>query len=46
VPEEIVGKWVPNLVGIPFGTGREFVEKVVEVSGSRVLSGMLEGSHG
>ncbi|EPE29992.1 FabD/lysophospholipase-like protein [Glarea lozoyensis ATCC 20868] len=46
VPEEMVGKWIPNLVGVPFGTGRDFVERVVEVSGSQVLSEMLKGSDG
>ncbi len=44
VSEELVGKWIPNLVGVPFGTGRDFVEKVAGVSGSRVLRVMLEGS--
>lgn len=36
--EELVGRWIPNVVGEVFGVGREFVERVAEVTG-RIVGG-------
>ncbi|KAK3901809.1 acyl transferase domain-containing protein [Staphylotrichum tortipilum] len=44
--EELVGRWVPNVVGEVFGVDVEFVERVVGVTGSVVLMGVLEGMKG
>lgn len=41
VLEQFVGKWVPNVVGKPFGIGRDFVEAVAGITGSQVLEGAL-----
>lgn len=36
------GKYVPNLMGIPFWVSREFLEKVYSVSGSNVVKELLD----
>ena len=38
--DELVGGWIPNVVGEPFGVERGFVERVAEVTGSEVLAGL------
>lgn len=40
--EELVGKWIPNVVGVPFRIDREFVKHVVEVTGSESLAKMVD----
>lgn len=40
--EELVGRWLPNVVGEVFGVGREFVEKVWKVTGSEALGELVE----
>ncbi len=37
--EELVGRWIPNVVGEVFGVGREFVERVAEVTGRPAVGG-------
>ena len=34
--EELVGRWIPNVVGEVFGVGRGFVDRVAEVTGRTV----------
>ncbi|KAK4234872.1 acyl transferase domain-containing protein [Achaetomium macrosporum] len=41
-PAELVGRWIPNVVGEVFGVGRGFVERVAQVTESEVLRGLLE----
>ena len=40
-PSELVGKWIPNVVGEPFSLERSYVEKVQQVTGSEALHRML-----
>ncbi|KAK5122532.1 hypothetical protein LTR85_003795 [Meristemomyces frigidus] len=46
VLDRLVGKFIPNVVAKPFATSREYVQEVAEVTGSKVLSGLLEGWQG
>ncbi|KAL8921407.1 MAG: hypothetical protein Q9208_005733 [Pyrenodesmia sp. 3 TL-2023] len=41
-PETLVGKWIPNVTGIPFGVDKGYVELVREMTGSQVLGELLE----
>lgn len=40
--EELVGKWIPNVVGVPFRIDQEFVRHVLEVTGSESLGKMVD----
>ncbi|KAK4175382.1 acyl transferase domain-containing protein [Triangularia setosa] len=40
-PEELVGRWIPNVVGRPFSLKREYIEMVQRVTGSEVLLKLL-----
>ncbi|KAF2259032.1 fatty acid synthase-like protein beta subunit [Lojkania enalia] len=40
-PEQLVGRWVPNVLGKPFGIGRGDVEEIRKVVGSRQLAGLI-----
>ena len=37
--EELVGRWIPNVVGEVFGVEKGFVERVAEVTGRMVGGG-------
>lgn len=41
-PKELVGKWIPNVVGKPFSLDRSYIEHVQHVTGSEPLQRMLE----
>ena len=41
-PDELVGKWIPNVVGEVFGTDKGFVERVWKVTGSEILRKLVE----
>lgn len=40
-PEELVRRWIPNVVGEVFSVEKDFVEKVWTVTGSEVLGALL-----
>lgn len=40
--EELVDKWIPNVVGVPFRIDQEFVKQVVDVTGSESLGKLLD----
>jgi fatty acid synthase subunit beta len=42
-PEQLVGKWVPNVLGKPFALEREYVEDVQRVVGGRRLGELIRG---
>lgn len=42
-PEQLVGKWVPNVTGKPFALERAYVEEVQKVVGGRRLVELLRG---
>lgn len=42
-PDQLVGKWIPNVMGKPFSVERWYVEEVAERTGSAPLRQMLEG---
>ncbi|KAK4669936.1 uncharacterized protein QC763_207300 [Podospora pseudopauciseta] len=41
-PEQLVGRWIPNVVGRPFSVEREYIEMVQRVTGSGVLLRLLK----
>lgn len=41
-PEKLVGKWIPNVTGMPFAVDKGYVELVREMTGSEVLGELLE----
>ncbi|KAL3420855.1 Fatty acid synthase subunit beta 1 [Phlyctema vagabunda] len=41
VPEQLIGKFIPNVVGQLFSVDRKYVEKVAEITGSECLRKML-----
>ena len=41
-PDELVGRWVPNVVGKAFSLDRSYIETVQEVTGSASLGELLE----
>ncbi|EME39032.1 fatty acid synthase-like protein [Dothistroma septosporum NZE10] len=41
-PNELVGKWIPNVVGRPFSLDRSYIEHVQSVTGSEPLQKMLK----
>jgi fatty acid synthase subunit beta len=40
-PELLVGKWITNLVGKEFSLGREYFERVADMTGSVVLKDII-----
>lgn len=41
-PDQLVGKYIPNVIGRPFSVDRSFVEEVAKTTGSAPLMQMLE----
>lgn len=41
-PNELVGKWIPNVIGKPFSLERSYVEEVQRITGSEALQRLLE----
>lgn len=44
IPSQIVGKWIPNVIGKPFSLDREYVEEVQKITNSCPLKVLLEAS--
>ncbi len=42
MPEQFVGKYVPNLTAKTFEIERDYVEEVRQLTGSEVLKGVLD----
>lgn len=42
VPERLVGKWIPNVTGVPFGVSRAHFEEMHRVTNSPRLGDILE----
>ena len=40
-PSELVGRWIPNVVGKPFSLERSYVELVQQITGSESLQRLL-----
>lgn len=40
-PDELVGRWIPNVVGKPFSLDRSYIELVQQVTGSESLQRLL-----
>lgn len=40
-PNELVGRWIPNVVGKPFSLDRSYVELVQQITGSESLHRLL-----
>lgn len=45
-PQELVGRWIPNVVGKPFSVDRSYVELVQQITGSESLLRLLRGMDG
>jgi fatty acid synthase subunit beta len=41
-PKKLVGRFVPNVTGVPFSTKKAYVEMVREVTGSVVLNDLID----
>ena len=39
--DQLVGKWIPNVVGRPFSVDRAYVEEVIKITGSAPLQSLL-----
>ena len=46
MPEQLVGRYVPNLTAKEFGLGRKYVEEVWGLTGSEVLRKVLDEVRG
>lgn len=42
-PDQLIGKFIPNITGKPFSIERSYIEQVAECTGSVPLLQMLEG---
>ena len=40
-PQRLVGKWIPNVMGKPFSLSSEYVQDVLRLTGSPILSEVL-----
>lgn len=40
-PDELVGRWIPNVVGKPFSLDRSYIELVQQITGSESLQRLL-----
>lgn len=43
-PDQLVGKFIPNVMGTPFSLERSYIEQVAETTGSAPLRQMLKTS--
>ena len=41
VPEQMIGRWIPNVMGKPFSITKSYVNQVREVTGSKHLEKLL-----
>ncbi|KAG0644946.1 malonyl Co-A carrier protein [Hyphodiscus hymeniophilus] len=41
VPEQLIGKFIPNVMGTPFSLDRKYVEEAARVTGSKMLKSLL-----
>jgi fatty acid synthase subunit beta, fungi type len=41
-PRKLIGKWIPNVTGAPFGVARQDFENVFAITGSPVLRDILD----
>ena len=39
--DQLVGKWIPNVMGRPFSVDRAYVEDVIKITGSAPLQSLL-----
>jgi fatty acid synthase subunit beta len=42
-PEDLIGRWIPNVTGKPFATDRKYVQLVAELTGSPRIVALLAG---
>lgn len=42
-PEQMIGKFIPNVMGKPFDVTKAYVQEVATVTGSSVLKRLVEG---
>lgn len=42
VPEQLVGKFIPNVMGSPFSLETEYVEEAARITGSKMLRSLLD----
>jgi fatty acid synthase subunit beta len=42
IPEQLIGKFIPNVMGTPFSLDRDYVEEAARITGSKMLSGLLD----
>lgn len=40
-PQQLVDRWIPNVVGQPFSLDRSFIESVQRITGSESLKSLL-----